>query len=197
MLFLKDFQENEKIMLSNVLNPDPYIMQIAVTSLKKQHSERFELLYQVMAKENRDFIHILTERSEKNLMGLLLSDKVTGLKNNFLFASISLPEIARIVEQSGELMTDAGHSINLGGQTQEILFYVLKGAVYVLINDTKVREVKENDLFWGIDREEEGITIISEARAYLLVLNPELIFDIMAENSDYTKEVIGILSKTA
>ena len=81
---------------------------------------------------------------------------------------------------------------------QDSIIYVLSGEIDQISNKKRIRRLFENEFYWSIiNTGEEKVTLKSESRAIVLVLSPELIFNTMSDNSEYTLEVLGILSKTA
>lgn len=198
IIHLEAFHENETVLLSNFLNPDPFIMQNSVTILKKQNSERFRVVLKKLDKDKVSFINKYTLQAEKGLPEFLLSDKVSFVKKNRLFNTFSNPDIARLIENSTDIALSAGERIIPAKMAQDSIFFVLSGTITVYANNQTIRILNENEYYWGIvNSSEDEVTLKCENTSALLVISPELFFNTMSENSDYTQEVIGILSKTA
>jgi len=195
---LEEYQENETVLLSNLLNPDLFIMQNSATILKKQNADRFKAVLEKLDKDKVAFINKYSLQPKKGLTEFLLSDKVNFVKKNLLFNSFSNPDIARVIENSTDIVLGAGETIIPGKMSQDSIFFVLSGTITVCTNEQIIRHLNENEFYWGIvNNSEDEITLRGENTSTLLVISPELIFNTMSDNSDYTQEVIGILSKTA
>jgi AAA family ATP:ADP antiporter len=198
IILLENYHENEKILLSTFLNPDPFIMQNSAILLKKQNSDRFKSILEKLDKDKVSEINKYTLLPEKGLPVFLLSDKVNFVKRNRLFNAFSNPDIARIIENSTEIKLSKGEKVNIGEMAKDSVFFVLYGTVSVLTNNQIISNLNENEFYWGIVNDsEDKIILKGENNSTLLVISPELIFNSMSENSDYTQEVIGFLSKTA
>ncbi len=198
IIYLKDFPGNETVFLSNFLNPDPFIMQNAVNILKAQNSERFKVVFSKLDKEKVSFIEKYTIKPPEKISGFSLSEKVILVKKNRLFRAFSNPDIARIVENSTDIVLHKGEELNPGETAQDSILLVLSGKISEYSNSRKVREINENEFYWGIVYDGfDDVRLKAENSSAILVLSPELIFNTMSENSEFTLEVIGILRKTA
>lgn len=198
IIHLENYKESEPVLLSNFLNPDPFIMQNSVVLLKKQNSERFRHVLNKLEKDKLAFINKYTLQSERGMTHFLLSDKVNFVKSNQLFHPYSNPAIARIIENSTNFILGSGEEINPENLTHDSILFVLSGTISVNVNSQIIRIINKNDLFWSIANDsDEEVVLRGESTAEILILSPELIFNTMSENSEYTREVIGILSKTA
>ena len=198
IIHLKDYPGNENVLLSNFLNPDPYIMQNSAEILKKQNSERFKVVYGKLDKDKVNFIDKYTIQFNQEVPGFSLSEKVNLVKKNRLFNSFSYPDIARIIENSTEFVLSEGEQINPQEIVQDSILFILSGRVTEYSNDQELRHLNENEFYWGIINEVvDGFVLKGEITSALMVLSPELIFNTMSDNSEFTLEVIGLLSKTA
>jgi len=198
IMHLKDYQGNEYVLLSNFLNPDPFIMQNSVKILEMQNSERFKFVYSKLDKEKVSFINKYKIQFNKEVPDLSLLEKVNLVKRNRLFNSFPNPDIARIVENSAEIIIIKGEEINPREIAQDSILFVLSGSLTEYYNNQQTRQINENEYYWGIVNEhEESVRLKSEITSTLLILSPELIFNAMSDNSEFTLQVIGILSKTA
>ena len=198
IIYLKDFPGNETVFLSNFLNPDPFIMQNSVKALKNQNSERFKVVYSKLDREKVSFIDKYTIEPSEEFPQFSLAEKVNRVKRNRLFCAFSNPEIARIIENATDILLQAGEELNPAERAQDSILLLLSGKLSEFSTSQKIRELNENEFYWGIvyDGYEE-VKLKAENVCTLLVLSPELIFNAMSENSEFTLEVIGILSKTA
>jgi ATP/ADP translocase/HEAT repeat protein len=198
IMLLENYPDNERVLLSNFMNPDPFIMQSSVILLKKQNSERFRYILEKLDNDKISLINKYSFQQENELPDFLLSDKVNFVKQNHLFSALSYPDIARIIENSTAIVLHAGEEINAGKIALDSIFFVLSGTITTYINGLKIRNLNEIDFYWGIVNDSEDEVILkAENNASLLVLSPELIFNAMLEDNDYTREVISLLSKTA
>ncbi len=198
IMHLEEYKENETVLLSNFLNPDPFIMQNSVAILKKQNSERFRVVLEKLGKDKVAFITKYTLQAEKRMPEFSLSDKVNVAKRNRLFNSFSHPDIARIIENSTEFFLEQGEEITPEKMTNDSIVFVLAGSITIHDNNQTLRQLNENEFFWGIVNDsDDEVVLRGEKTASVLVLSPELIFNTMSDNSEYTQEVIRILSQTA
>ena len=194
---LSEYQENEMILLSNFLNPDPFIMQNSVKLLKGRNSERFRVIYSKLETDKVNFIDKYSIQDDADFPQFSLFEKVDLLRKNQLFSAFSTPDIARVIENSTEIVLNSGEEFNQLNM-QDSIIYVLSGEIDQISNKKRIRRLFENEFYWSIiNTGEEKVTLKSESRAIVLVLSPELIFNTMSDNSEYTLEVLGILSKTA
>ena len=198
ILYLKDYQDNEMILLSNSLNPDPFIMQNSVKILQARNSERFKAVFGKLDKEKINFINKYAIHQNDDLSVFSLIEKVNLIKHNRLFSSFSYPDLARIVEHSFEIVLRAGEEINPNEKVQNSILFILSGGITLYSKNHLSNRLKENEFYWGIVNEgNDIIRLKSDRTTTLLSLTPELIFNSMSDNNEYTLEVIEILSKTA
>jgi hypothetical protein len=198
LVYLKNFPGNENIFLSNLLNPDPFIMQNSMKVLKQQDSERFKVVYSKLNKDRLSFIEKYPIENSQEILGLSLSEKVNRVKNNLLFTAFSNPELSRVIENSLDISLKAGEEFNPRERTPEAILIVLSGKLAEYSDSQRKRDLIQNEFYWGIVTDDYvNITLKAEIDCRILVLSPEMIFNAMAENSDYTLEVIRILNKTA
>ncbi len=198
ILSLEEFRDNESILLSNLLNPDPFIMQNSATILSKHNPDRFNALYHKLDKAKATFIDKYTPHIKNGLPEFLLSDMVNLAKKNSLFQSFPSPDIARMIENSTIINLEANEEVIPVKVAPDSLFFVLSGVLSLYSNNQELRHIRENEYYWGIvsDNEEE-IILRAEKVTTILIMSPELIFITMSNNSEYTQEVIEILSKIA
>lgn len=197
LVLLKYFPNSDSVLLSNLFNPDPFLKQISEVHLLNRESRRFKTLKAKLYVANHESISKNNESVTKKEK-LLLYDKVHAIKQNQLFSSISSTEIAAMIECSSEIDLEPGAVLSADYITGESLFFVVSGAVNLFLNKEKIGVVKENEVFWRIAFDLNGVIELEVVtRTLLLEICPELLYESMLENSDYTKEVITILSNTA
>ena len=198
IFYLKDFPGNETVFLSNLLNPDPFIMQNAMTVLKQQNSERFKVVFPKLGKDKLSFIQKYTIENGKETLRFSLAEKVNRVKKNLLFSTFSNPDICRIIENASDILLQAGEELDPGERSQDSILMVLSGKLSEFSDNQRKRELIEDQFYWGIVNDGYVNTRLkAETDSLILVLSPELIFNAMAENSAFTLEVIEILNKTA
>ncbi|MCF8369982.1 MAG: hypothetical protein K9H64_00065 [Bacteroidales bacterium] len=198
IIHLKENPENETVLLSNFLNPDPFIMQNSASLLKKQNSERAGRILEKLDKDTIAFIGRYTLNDEEGKREFLLSEKVSQVKRNPLFSSFSNPAVARIIEKSTDVWIDEGEEINIRELGQDSIIFVLSGSVTINAGNQNVKHLSEAELYWGIVNDsDDEVLLKGDSGTALLIINPEMNFYTMSDNSEYTQEVIRILSKTA
>ena len=198
LIYLQNFPGNENVFLSNFLNPDPFIMQNSMAVLKQQGSERFKVVYSKLNKDRLSFIEKYLIENSQEISGFSLSEKVNVVKNNRLFSAFSNPELSRIIENSQDFSLKAGEEFNPRERTPESILIVLSGKLAEYSDSQRKRDLNENEFYWGIVNDDYvNITLKADIDCTILVLSPEMIFNAMAENSEYTLEVIEFLNKTA
>ncbi len=198
IIYLQEFPDNESVFLSNFLNPDPFIMENSVKILKKQNSERFNTVFSKLDKVKVSFINKYIVEPPEDFPQFSLFDKVNRLKQNPLFSAFPNPDIARIIENATDIRLQAGEELSPEEKAQDSILLVLTGKLSQFTKGQKGKELIEGESYWGIVHDGfDEVRLKAETSTTLLVLSPELIFNAMAENSEFTLEVIGILSKTA
>ena len=195
---LKDFPENETVLLSNFLNPDPFIMQNSLKILEKQNSERFRVVYANLNKEKKKIMDKYFYELHTENPGFSLSEKVNQVKRNNLFSTFPNSDISRIIENSTEIILQTGEKLNPVEMAQDSIIIVLSGKLTEFSNSEKLREISVNEFYWGIVNDaEDDVSLKAETISRLLILSPELIFNTMSESSEFTLDIIETLSKTA
>jgi hypothetical protein len=195
IICLNGFPENETVLLSNILNPDPFIVENSVKILKKQNSERFKDVCGKLDKERVNFITTYTAQSDHGNFGFSLTDKVNLVKKNRLFNPFSNPDIARIIENSTEIVLQAGAEFNPGESNRDSIIFVLTGELTEYKNSAAIGSLIINEFYWGIVNDgDDKIRLKALNNCVLLIISPELIFNTMSESSEFTLEVIEILS---
>jgi hypothetical protein len=195
IICLNGFPDNETVLLSNILNPDPFIMENSVKILEKQNSGRFKDVYGKLHKEKVNFITNYTAQSDTGNYGFSLTEKVNLVKKNRLFNPFSNPDIARIIENSTEIVLHAGAEFNPGESNRDSIIFVLTGELTEYQNSAAIGSLNINEFYWGIVNDgDDKIRLKALNTCVLLIISPELIFNTMAESSEFTLEVIEILS---
>lgn len=198
MDILKDYSGSENIMLANLLNPDPFIMQIAVSFLESKKSKRYETLLSKLSKEQKRHIneYKLSNNGLKNHW--LLIDRVRLLKDKLLFRSVPVVDLAKIVEKSKDIIIEKDEAYTPLMLDMESIFYVGKGKARIFINKQFYKEFNEGELFWGIVINlENKLSFQAEEKCMIMKLSPEILYENMTEDYKYTKEVISLLGETA
>ena len=144
------------------------------------------------------FINKYIVEPPEDFLQFSLFDKVNRLKQNPLFSAFPNPDIARIIENATDIRLQAGEELSPEEKAQDSILLVLTGKLSQFTKGQKGKELIEGESYWGIVHDGfDEVRLKAETSTTLLVLSPELIFNAMAENSEFTLEVIGILSKTA
>lgn len=198
LVLLKHFPNSDPVLLSNIFNPDPFLKQISTVYLSNRASERFETVNAKLYLTDKEGVKRNDGAREQKEESLLFYDKVQVLKTNLLFSSISKSEIAKIIEDSREITMEQNGVMYPDNLAQESLLFVMTGAINIYQNKEKIGVVKKNEVFWRIafDLEKE-MELEAATNTLLLEISPEVLYETMQENSEYTKEVIATLSNTA
>ncbi len=197
MVLLRYFPNSSPVLLANAFNPDPFIVQISHTYLIDRKSERFKSLKANRSPADKPGLDNNAEPESKK-EPLLLYDKVQVLKGNTLFNAISKPEIAIMIQDSREIRLKPQEVFHPDKIAVEAILFVVNGAIKIYVDQEETGVVRKNEVFWRIYYDlDKDIKIVADKNTLLLELSPEILYNTMMENSEYTKEVISTLSNTA
>ena len=197
MDILRDFTNSENLMLANMLNPEPFIMQIALSFLESKKAKRYETMLSKISKEQKAFINEYRPSNNGYQNHWLLIDKVKVLKDKLLFRSLPMVSLAWIIEKSKDIILENDEVYTLSTLEMESIFYVNKGKAQILVNNHFNREIHEGEVFWGIIINlENKLSFRAEEKCMIMKLSPGTIYENMTENYKYTKEVITLLGES-
>ncbi|MBI9066876.1 MAG: hypothetical protein JEZ09_06245 [Salinivirgaceae bacterium] len=192
LVLLKNFPDNDSVLLAHVFNPNPILNQISKAYLKQKKSKRLKEINTNLSTLSGNSIY------DDNEDGILLYDKVLLLKKNALFNSIHKCELTKMVQSSKEIRLSIGDCMFPNKLVLESIYLIVEGELNIYSNEEKIGVLESNEVFWKIafDLEKEIMLKVAK-QTILLELSPEKLYEAMLDDREYTKEVINILSNIA
>ncbi|HRI19440.1 MAG TPA: cyclic nucleotide-binding domain-containing protein [Panacibacter sp.] len=124
---------------------------------------------------------------------MILIEKVLLLKNSHIFENCSETDLLEIAAVCGEAEEEKNVTIFSKGDEGNCMYFIYKGEVLIHDNNNRLAVLKENEIFGELsllDSETRSASATTVTDCYLLKIDRESFYDILAANTEILKGIM-------